>query len=105
MSLSGIVGLSLGDVFLFQALVSIGPRLGTLLLSLAPIFGSIIAWGFFGEVLTASQIVGIVLGLAGIAWVVFSHEEPPDTPRGYTRRGVTYRGAGRVGRLGCAGAC
>ena len=90
LSLSGIIGLSLGDVFLFQALVSLGPRLGTLLLSLAPIFGSIIAWIFFGEILSALQITGIVLTLAGIAWVIASHEEPPDTPHGHTRRGVIF---------------
>jgi drug/metabolite transporter (DMT)-like permease len=90
LSLSGIVGLSLGDAFLFQALVSVGARLGTLLLSLAPIFGSIIAWIFFGEVLTFWQVTGIVLALAGIAWVVLSHEEPPDTPHGHTRSGVIF---------------
>ena len=90
LSLSGIVGLSLGDAFLFQALVSVGPRLGTLLLSLAPIFGSIIARVFFREILSSLQITGILLALAGIAWVVLSHEEPPDTPRGHTRRGVLF---------------
>ena len=90
LGLSGIIGLSLGDAFLFQAFVSVGARLGTLLLSLAPIFGSIIAWMFFGENLSLLQITGIVLALAGIAWVVMSHEEPPDTPRGQTRRGVIF---------------
>ena len=90
LGLSGIIGLSLGDAFLFQALVSVGARLGTLLLSLAPVFGSIIAWIFFGEVLSLLQITGIVLALAGIAWVVMSHEEPPDTPRGHTWRGVLF---------------
>lgn len=90
LGVSGIIGLSLGDAFLFQALVSIGPRLGTLLLSLAPIFGSVIAWMFFGEVLNILQITGILLALAGIAWVVLSHEEPPNTPRGHTRRGVLF---------------
>src|SRR5512145_18852 len=90
LSLSGVIGLSLGDAFLFQALVSVGPRLGSLLLSLAPIFGSIIAWVFFGETLTILQITGILLALAGIAWVVASHEEPPDTPRGHTSRGVIF---------------
>src|SRR5690349_17920010 len=90
LSLSGVIGLSLGDVFFFQSLISVGPRLGSLLLSLAPIFGSIMAWIFFGEILTALQISGIVLALAGIAWVVTSHEEPPDTPHGHTRRGVIF---------------
>lgn len=90
LGVSGIIGLSLGDAFLFQALVSIGPRLGTLLLSLAPIFGSVIAWIFFGEVLNILQVTGIVLALAGIAWVVLSHQEPPNTPRGHTRRGVLF---------------
>lgn len=90
LSLSGIIGLSLGDAFLFQSLVSVGTRLGSLLLSLAPIFGSIIAWIFFGEVLSILQITGIVFALAGIAWVVASHQEPPDTPRGHTQRGVIF---------------
>jgi drug/metabolite transporter (DMT)-like permease len=90
LGLSGVIGLSLGDAFLFQAFVSVGVRLGTLLLSLAPIFGALIAWAFFGETLTALQITGIVLALAGIGWVVLSHEEPADTPHGHTRRGVLF---------------
>jgi drug/metabolite transporter (DMT)-like permease len=98
LSLSGIVGLSLGDAFLFQSFVSVGARLGTLLLSLAPIFGSLIAWLFFGEVLTAWQIAGIVLALAGIAWVVMSHKEPPKTPRGHTKRGVIFGALAGLGQ-------
>jgi drug/metabolite transporter (DMT)-like permease len=90
MGISGIIGLALGDIFLFQAYISVGTRLGVLLLSLAPIFGSLISWIFFGETLTALQITGIVLALAGIGWVVLSHEEPVDTPRGHTRRGVLF---------------
>ena len=90
LSLSGVIGLSLGDALFFQSLLSVGPRLGSLLLSLNPIFGSVIAWMFFGETLTIIQITGIFLALAGIGWVVISHEEPPDTPHGYTKRGVFF---------------
>ena len=90
LGLSGVIGLALGDAFLFQSYVFVGPRLGILLLSLAPIFGSIIAWIFFGETLTIMQITGIVLALAGIGWVVMSHEEAADTPHGHTRRGVFF---------------
>lgn len=90
LGLSGIIGLALGDVFFYQSLISVGPRLGSLLLSLAPIFGAVVAWVFFGEILTLLQITGIVLALAGIAWVVMAHEEPPDTPHGHTRRGIFF---------------
>jgi drug/metabolite transporter (DMT)-like permease len=90
LSISGVIGLSLGDTFYFRSLISVGPRLGSLLLSLAPIFGSIIAWVFFSETLTVLQITGIVVALAGIGWVVMSHEEPPDTPHGHTQRGVFF---------------
>ena len=91
LGLSGIIGLALGDAFLFQSFISLGARVGTLLLlGLAPIFGSILAWMFFGETLTVLQIIGMVLALAGISWVVTSHEEPPDTPHGHTRRGLIF---------------
>ena len=90
LGLSGVIGLALGDAFYFQSLISVGARLGSLLLSLAPIFGSLIAWVFFGETLRPWQIAGIVLALMGMAWVVIAHAEPPDTPHGHTRRGVFF---------------
>jgi drug/metabolite transporter (DMT)-like permease len=67
---SGIVGLAIGDLFLFQAYVSLGPRLGLLFLSLSPALASILAWIFLDETLSSGNIFGIILTLAGIAWVV-----------------------------------
>ena len=68
--LSGIIGLALGDLFLFRAYEHIGPRLGLLLMSLAPVIGAVLAWVLFGETLQPGQIAGIVITLSGIAWVV-----------------------------------
>jgi drug/metabolite transporter (DMT)-like permease len=90
LSLSGIIGLSLGDAFLFQSFVAVGPRLGSLLLSLAPIFSAIIAWLFFGETLTMVQIIGIVFALAGIAWVIASTQDSPNAQQDDARRGVIF---------------
>ncbi len=70
LSLSGIVGLALGDAFLFQSYLMVGPRLGMLLLSLSTIFSALEAWLLFGESLRLGQIVGIALTLAGIIWVI-----------------------------------
>jgi len=98
LGLSGVIGLALGDTFLFRSYVAVGPRLGSLLLSLTPIFGSIIAWIFFNETLTLLQITGIVFALAGIGWVVMSHEEPADTPHGHTRQGVVFGALAGLGQ-------
>ncbi len=97
---SGVVGLALGDAFLFQAFVCIGARLGSLLLSLAPIFGAFIAWAVFGETLTPLQIIGVALTVAGVSWVVASHKESQDVPRRNARRGVLF---GLLSALGQAG--
>jgi drug/metabolite transporter (DMT)-like permease len=69
---SGIVGLAIGDLFLFQAYVTLGPRLGLLFLSLSPAIASILAWLILGETLSGGNILGIALTLAGIAWVVLA---------------------------------
>lgn len=89
LGISGLIGLTIGDAFLFQAFVSAGARLGSLLLSMAPIFGAFIAWIFFGETLTLLQMTGIAFALAGISWVVASHEEE-DSVHGNLKRGVLF---------------
>ncbi len=82
---SGIVGLVLGDLFLFQAYIWIGARLGLLLLSLAPVLAALLAWLFLGEVLRPLDGLGIALTLGGIAWVVLEPrgkaEDQPKHPR------------------------
>jgi drug/metabolite transporter (DMT)-like permease len=68
--LSGVIGLALGDFFLFQSYLAIGPRIGTLLASLSTVFGILEAWLFLGETLNLLQMAGIALTLGGIAWVI-----------------------------------
>lgn len=75
LAVSGIIGLALGDAFLFSCYRHIGPRLGLLLLSLSPIFGAAIAWILFGETLTTLQVAGIAVTLGGISWVVFARRD------------------------------
>ena len=74
LGLSGIIGLVLGDGFLFQAFVLIGPRRSMLLMALVPIISILMAWLFLGETLSATEIVAIGLTVGGIAWVVSEGE-------------------------------
>src|SRR5512141_1374917 len=70
LALSGIIGLAIGDAFLFQAYISVGPRLSMLLLSLSTVFSVLEAWLLFGESLRLGQIIGIAITLSGTIWVV-----------------------------------
>ena len=91
LSISGIIGLSLGDVFLFQAYKEIGARLGLLLLSLAPVFGAASTWIFFVQALNLLQIAGMGIALAGISWVVLARpDEKADNVRKATGRGILF---------------
>lgn len=90
LSLSGFIGLALGDAFLFQSYLTIGPRLGNLLLSLYPIFGALEAWIFLGESLRAGQILGILVTLAGIVWVVFERSNGGEKMPRHVAVGVLY---------------
>ena len=67
---SGIVGLAIGDLFLFQAYITLGPRMGLLFLSISPALTTLLAWIILGETLSPGTIFGILLTLAGIVWVV-----------------------------------
>jgi drug/metabolite transporter (DMT)-like permease len=75
LGLSGIVGLVLGDAFLFQAFIWIGPRLSMLMMSLAPVSATLLAWFFLNETLSGWQITGILITISGIVWVVLERGE------------------------------
>lgn len=72
--LSGIVGLGIGDFGLFAAFVIIGPRRSLLIMSLAPVFGSIAAFLLLNETLSQYAILGMALTLIGISIVVIEKE-------------------------------
>lgn len=81
---SGVIGLAIGDAFLFQAFVWIGPRLSMLMMSLVPVFGAGLAWLFLGEELTGGQAAGVALTIAGVGWVVLagrSRGQPEHRPQ------------------------
>lgn len=70
LSLSGLVGLAIGDTFLFQCYIHVGNRLGTLLMASVPVFSSLGAWLLLGETLGIFEILGMFFCLFGIVMVI-----------------------------------
>ena len=70
LAISGVIGLAIGDTFLFKAMAIIGSRLSMLLMATTPAMTALLAYFFLGEPLTLIMIVGILVTLAGVSWVV-----------------------------------
>jgi drug/metabolite transporter (DMT)-like permease len=96
LSASGLVGLTLGDWAYFQSLNLLGPRLGTLFITLSPPITALLGVLVLDEHPGPRGLVGMALTIAGVAWVVL--ERPASgTPRGHRIRGAV------CGVLGSAG--
>lgn len=101
LGLSGLIGLVLGDIALFEAYVLIGARLSTLVMAGSPVLSTILAWLFLGEVLTWSNIAGILLSVGGITLVVLDHHNGTDHPdRRKFGLGVLLAVIGAIGQAG-----
>lgn len=70
LGLSGFIGFTLGDTALFYAFALIGPRLSMLLMALAPVLATVVAWVALSETLEPIHLLGIMIVLGGITWVV-----------------------------------
>lgn len=98
--LSGIVGLVLGDTFLFKSLKEIGPRYTMILMSSNPAFGAIIAFFTYNETISLMGILGMTITFLGIC-IVFSQQNGKEISRyKITRKGVVF---GLLSSLGQAG--
>ena len=68
--LSAVVGVVLGDYFLFVAMRRLGPRRTAILFAGNAPFAAILSWLFLDEILSAVQILAILVGFAGICFAI-----------------------------------
>lgn len=94
LGLSGIVGLFLGDLFLFKSYLLIGSRTSTLVMSSVPMITAIIGWFFLDEILSGKNILAIVLSITGIVIAIADRRLKINIPR----RGLLYAFGGAMGQ-------
>lgn len=88
-SLSGFIGMFLGDLFLFKAYNMIGARVTMLIMALSPIIVSIIDFLFLGVTLFPIQIFAILITCLGIILVIFKTEDKKIS-LGFSVKGLLY---------------
>jgi drug/metabolite transporter (DMT)-like permease len=92
LGLSGVIGFFLGDIFLFKALVEIGPRVAMLIFSLSAPTTAVIGWIFLDETYGPSQWVGMGVTLFGVGMVVLEKNRKPVGPSALTVRTISLKG-------------
>ena len=98
LSISGFIGLVIGDTFLFKAFKSIGARLSMLIVALVPAMSSLMAYIFLGERLSYWGIVGMFITIAGIMLVVLKREERPAVHYKIKYAGIFFAVIGAAGQ-------
>ena len=79
--LSGFLGYFLCDSLLFWAFTNIGPRETLVIMTLNPIFSSILSFFFFKESLSVLQIFAILITITGIVVLILSQNKEEDESR------------------------
>ena len=97
--ISGILGLVLGDSFLFKSFQLIGARLGIIIMAAVPVLSTILAFFFLNEIISWLGMFGMLLTIAGILIVVLERKNPEQDNISISKIGIFY---GLLGALGQA---
>lgn len=72
---SGFVGLVFGDSFLYLSYKKVGPRIGMLMMSLAPAITTFLGYILLNELLSIQALIGISFTISGVALVIIQKKE------------------------------
>jgi len=92
LSLSGIIGFFIGDIFLFKALVEIGPRVAMLIYSLSAPTVALIGWLFLDEIYVLHQWVGMFITLLGVGIVILEKNQKASNSSKLKIRDLSLKG-------------
>jgi drug/metabolite transporter (DMT)-like permease len=74
LSVSGLIGFVLGDLFLFKSYTIIGAWFAMLIMTLAPPLAALFGWIILGETMDFKSMSGMMLTLIGITIALFSKD-------------------------------
>ena len=96
--LSGVLGLVLGDSFLFKSFQLIGARLGIIIMALVPALSTVLAYFFLDEVIAYIGLLGMILTIAGILTVVLEKNNTKKNYLAFNKLGIFYGFLGALGQ-------
>ena len=101
LSLSGIIGFVIGDMFLFSAFALIGARISMLIMTLVPPITALISWLLLGETMSLLNISGMLLVVSGISITIWSKQNGNEKFKlNFPIKGLLFALLGAVGQAG-----
>ena len=104
LGLSGIVGLIIGDTFLYQSFIYLDLRIPFLVMSTVPMISTFFAWIFLHENLKIVAVAGIVVTVVGIAIVINERNDNQTLEKAYSKKkyvlGILFAFVGALGQAG-----
>jgi len=96
--ISGILGLVLGDSFLFKSFQLIGARLGIIIMAAVPVLSAILAFFFLNEIISYLGMFGMLLTITGILIVVLEKKSVEKNNVAFNKLGIFYGFLGALGQ-------
>ncbi|MFH1119772.1 MAG: DMT family transporter [Bacteroidota bacterium] len=90
LSVSGLIGFVLGDLFLFQSYVIIGARISMLVMALSPPIAALTGWLIIGETMTSRSILGMLITLTGISLAILGRKSKVENGTSVVNRRYSY---------------
>jgi len=101
LTISGLVGFVIGDLFLFKSFMFIGSRFSMLVMTTVPLLTALIGWFSMGERLTILSFIGMVLTIGGIIIALNSHRDKETNKFSKNSiKGILFAFGGAVGQSG-----
>jgi drug/metabolite transporter (DMT)-like permease len=101
LTLSGIVGFFLGDLFLFKSYTIIGSRFAMLMMTTVPPITAFLGWMFLNEKLSLFNYFGMTITFSGIAMAIFSKgSDQPGFKLKLSAKGILFAFGGAMGQAG-----
>lgn len=99
LSISGLIGFVIGDLFLFQAYLEIGSRISMLIMALVPPITALLGFITMREMISLSDLLGMFVTILGIFIVVLvRNPEGNNFKLSRSIKGIVYAFIGALGQ-------
>ncbi len=100
LSISGLIGFVLGDLFLFASYPIITSRVAMLIMTLVPPITAILGWILLDETMGVQHVIGMLLVVGGIMLTIWSRSEGQKLKLNYPLKGLFFAFLGALGQAG-----